>query len=120
MVDDDKNLLFIQGEILAEEGYDVLTAATGSEALMSLERQHVDLVILDLNLPDIGGDALLQKIKRLHPNVKVIIMTGHEDIDSYVETMRKGATDYLIKPLPPKSLINVLKKVLHESRSKDA
>ena len=112
LVDDNRDLLLVQGAILAEEGYNVITGATGAEAMELLEGSHVDLVILDLKLPDIDGEALMGKMKRIRPGAKFIIMTGCDDISKYIETLQNGAIDYLIKPFSPKGLVKVLKKVL--------
>lgn len=112
IVDDNRELSFLHQEVLADKGYNVLTAATGAEALALIESRSIDLVILDLHLPDINGETLFGKVKRIKPDIKVIIMTGYEDVESYVKTSQLGAIDYLIKPVSPKGLINVLKKAL--------
>lgn len=112
LVDDNKDLLLVQGEVLSDEGYNVVTAETGRDALELLECRPVDLVILDLKLPDTDGEVLMEKMKRMRPMVKIIIMTGNDDIDTYIQTLQKGAIDYLIKPFSPKGLVTVLKKVL--------
>ena len=112
LVEDDIDLSLIEKTILMEEGYNVVTAATGADALGLLEVYKTDLVVLDLNLPDINGEALLGKMKKIKPKIKVIIMTGQEDIDSYIHTLQLGAIDYLIKPVSPNGLTGVLKKIL--------
>jgi len=112
LVEDDIDLSLIEKTILMEEGYNVVTAATGADALGLLEVYKIDLVVLDLNLPDINGEALLGKMKKIKPKIKVIIMTGQEDIDSYIHTLQLGAIDYLIKPVSPNGLTGVLKKIL--------
>lgn len=112
LVEDDIDLSLIEKTILMEEGYNVITAATGLKALGLLDDHKIDLVVLDINLPDINGKALLEKMKRIKPNIKVIIMSGQEDIDSYKHTLQLGAIDYLIKPVSPDGLTGVLKKVL--------
>src|SRR3989304_7007395 len=91
LVEDDIDLSLIEKTILMEEGYNVVTAATGADALGLLEVYKIDLVVLDLNLPDINGEALLGKMKKIKPKIKVIIITGQEDIDSYIHTLQLGA-----------------------------
>lgn len=112
LIEDDAKLSLIEELILTDEGYNVVKAATGERGLEIITDQQIDLVILDLMLPDTSGQTLLAKIRRLRPEIKVIIMTGHEDVDSYIETIQRGAIDYMIKPVAPAALISVLKKVL--------
>lgn len=116
LIEDDAKLSMIEEHILTDEGYDVIKAATGEKGMDVITAQPVDLVILDLKLPDTTGQTLLPKIKRLRPEIKVVIMTGHEDVASYVETIQRGAIDYMIKPVAPAALITVLKKVLVRDR----
>lgn len=112
IVDDNKDLLILHREVLEGKGYNIITASTGEEALILIESRSIDLTLLDLNLPDIKGDKLMGKIKRVKPEIKVIIMTGHEDVESYIRTSQLGAIDYLIKPVSPAGLVNVLRKAL--------
>lgn len=117
LIEDDAKLSLIEEQILTDEGYNVVKAATGEQGLEIITAQQIDLVILDLMLPDTSGQALLTKMRRLRPEVKVIIMTGHEDVDSYIETIQRGAIDYMIKPVAPAALLTVLKKVLVRDRN---
>lgn len=116
IVDDDLDLTRVTEYPLAQHGFHVLTALNGATALDYLKNQAIEVVLLDLGLPDMNGRTLLRKIKQEWPSIKVIIITGHEDVESYIDTIQHGAFDYLIKPVLPRELIKVIEKVLHEAR----
>lgn len=78
----------------------VIQALNGEEGLEKVKGEVPDLVFLDLVLPDMSGESVLRKIKKIDPDVLVIILTGHAGVESAVETMKLGAYDYLVKPLP--------------------
>lgn len=102
IVDDDRELSMVLEHTLTNKGFNVITAGNGGDALEHLRNWAIDLVVLDLMLPDMEGEVVLRKMKQLRPRAKVIIMTGHEDVESYVHTAQMGAADYLIKPVSPK------------------
>jgi DNA-binding NtrC family response regulator len=98
LVDDEERFLVTTRKVLDKKGYEVLTAASGAEALSTLEEKIVDVVILDVKMPGMDGIATLKEIKRRHPLVEVIMLTGHGTLESAVEGLKCGATDYLTKP----------------------
>jgi len=98
LVDDEERFLSTTKKLLARKGYDVLTAASGLEALQILASQTVHVVILDVKMPGMDGMETLQEIKRRFPLVEVIMLTGHATVESAVEGLKSGATDYLVKP----------------------
>ena len=98
LVDDEERFLSTTKKLLARKGYDVLTAASGLEALEILASQTVHVVILDVKMPGMDGMETLQEIKRRFPLVEVIMLTGHATVESAVEGLKSGATDYLVKP----------------------
>ena len=98
LVDDEERFLTTTQKILAKKGYDVLTAKSGAEALENLSMQNIHVVILDVKMPGMDGIATLKQIKRLYPLVEVIMLTGHATVESAVEGLKSGATDYLMKP----------------------
>lgn len=113
IVEDDSDLSLILQYALSKEGFNVFTAVNGTEALNLLEDWAIDLVVLDLNLaPDMDGKTVLRKMKQIRPRTKVIIMTGREDVESYIQTTQSGAIDYLIKPVSPKKLLCAIEKSL--------
>jgi PAS domain S-box-containing protein len=93
-------------------------AADGEEALAKFREHYFGLIILDLVLPDIDGLALLNSFKAEQPDVGVIVITGHVDVLTYIEALRHGADDYLLKPFDSQELLlrieNCLKKKNHE------
>jgi DNA-binding NtrC family response regulator len=110
IVDDEPGLRNGLAKLLAVEGYRALEAGTAAEARRVLAAAEVDLVLLDLRLGRDDGVQLLTELKRDEPSLPVIIITGHGDIDSAVECMKAGATNYLPKPVDRELLLSVLDK----------
>ena len=98
VIDDDKMIRSFLETILDEDGYEVLLAATGAEGEATLRAKPVDIVLLDLMLPDEDGISVLRKIKQEEPNVQVIVLTAFGSVERAVEAMRLGAYDYIDKP----------------------
>src|SRR4030043_1348064 len=105
IIDDEANLRRSLGLILQRAGYSVITAANAGEALQLLQTGSYDLAFLDLRLPDINGIELLPQIKELYPEMPVLILTAHATLDSAIEAVRRGARDYLIKPIDPPQIL---------------
>jgi DNA-binding NtrC family response regulator len=98
LVDDEERFLSTTSKLLSKKGIEPLTAISGQEALDKLEKEYVDVVILDVKMPGMDGVTALKHIKARYPLVEVIMLTGHGTIDSAVEGMKTGAYDYLTKP----------------------
>lgn len=98
LVDDEERFLVTTRKVLVKKGYEVLTAASGAGAISTLGEKTVDVVILDVKMPGMDGIATLKEIKGRHPLVEVIMLTGHGTLESAVEGLKCGATDYLTKP----------------------
>ena len=98
LVDDEERYLKTTGKLLARKGYDALTASGGAEALERLRSEKVHVVILDVKMPGMDGIATLKEIKRRFPMIEVIMLTGHATVESAIDGLKSGATDYLIKP----------------------
>ena len=105
LVDDEKRFLETTKKLLSRSGYAVLTATGGAEALEKLESQIVHVVVLDVKMPGMDGIATLKEIKRRYPLVEVIMLTGHGTVESAVDGLKSGATDYLTKPADIKELV---------------
>ncbi|MBE6857005.1 MAG: response regulator transcription factor [Ruminococcus sp.] len=101
IIDDDVHIGNMLEEILVKEGYSVLRAYSGTEALMVLINTTPDLILLDLMLPGLSGEELLAKIK----NIPVIVVSAKVDIDSKVKLLLDGAVDYITKPFETKELL---------------
>jgi DNA-binding NtrC family response regulator len=98
LVDDEERFLETTKKLLARKGYNVLTAVSGSEALGIMMKENVHVVILDVKMPGMDGVATLRAIKSRYPLVEVIMLTGHATVESAVDGLKSGATDYLMKP----------------------
>lgn len=105
LVDDEERFLSTTSKLLAKKGYKVFTAASGVEALENLKKHAIHVVILDVKMPGMDGIAVLKEIKRSFPLVEVIMLTGHGTVESAVEGLKSGATDYLAKPTDIDDLI---------------
>jgi len=110
IVDDEKNYPLILSAVLAEEGFETLTAHSGPEALDLLANSDVDLVLTDMKMPSMDGIALLERIKQKDPELPVIMMTAHGTVEKAVEAMQKGAYNYILKPFDNDQLIVYVKK----------
>jgi len=91
-------------DLLVQEGYEVVTASTGEEALERLERERFDVVVTDLVMPGMDGSVLVQRIKERVPDQEIVVVTGVGDVKTAVEAMKLGATDYQLKPIDRTSL----------------
>jgi DNA-binding NtrC family response regulator len=105
LVDDEERFLSTTKKLLSKKGYDVFTAISGAEALEKLGTQNIHVVILDVKMPGMDGIETLKAIKRRFPMVEVIMLTGHGTVESAVEGLKSGATDYLTKPTDVNDLI---------------
>lgn len=99
VVDDDLPLLEVLGEILTREGYDVTTAATWHEAEARATETLFDLFILDYKMPEVHGIDLMERLRRRTPTAEAMILTGHGTIEMGVEAIRRGARDFVTKPV---------------------
>jgi DNA-binding NtrC family response regulator len=109
VVDDEENVRNLLKRIMEERGYQVKTAANGKEALYYVSLGEIDLVLLDVKMPEISGIEALKKITIDHPDICVIMVTSVVDTETAVEAMKLGAYDYIIKPFDRD---DVLQKVL--------
>lgn len=98
LVDDEERFLSTTQKLLGRKGYEALTATSGTEALEILRQKQVHVVILDVKMPGMDGIATLKAIKSQFPLVEVIMLTGHATVESAIEGLKSGATDYLMKP----------------------
>ena len=110
IVDDEKGQREILQTILKKEGYRIVEAPSAKEALARLAEEEFDLILTDLKMPGMSGLELLEAVQADNPQQSVVIMTAHGTIDSAVEAMRKGAFDYLEKPLERDNLLLTLQR----------
>lgn len=98
LVDDEERFLTTTKKLLSKMGHDVETASSGPGALEKLRAHNIHVVILDVKMPEMDGISTLKEIKRQFPLVEVIMLTGHATVESAVEGLKSGASDYLMKP----------------------
>jgi DNA-binding NtrC family response regulator len=113
-IDDDDMIRSFFSGLLEDEGYEVLSAATGAKGEALLRQKPVDVVLLDLRLPDVDGLTILRRIKRQDLNVHVIVLTAYSAVPSAVEAMKLGAYDYIDKPSDASKLKLIIKRALKE------
>ncbi len=118
VVDDEKLIRWSVGERLQRDGYEVLSAETGEEALELVAANAPDVMLLDVRLPGIDGLATLQRALALHPDVSVLMMSAHSTVDIAVEAMKHGAVDFLVKPFPFQSLDAAVERALAAARTR--
>jgi len=112
IVDDEKNYLTILSAILEDEGFEVLTALGGQEALEIHKTSDLDLILTDMKMPAMDGIELLENLKSVNPDLPVIMMTAHGTVDKAVEAIQKGAYTYVLKPFDNERLIIYVKKAI--------
>ena len=106
LVDDEDSFRLPLSKRLAKRGFVVEQAADGSQCLAMLGEKRIDVVVLDVKMPGMSGIDVLQNIKREHPDIEVILLTGHATTASGVEGIKSGAFDYLTKPIEFDQLVN--------------
>jgi len=111
IVDDERSIRQACQEIVESLGYDVATAGSGEQAYTILEKQNVDIVLLDMKLPGASGIEVLRQVRRLRPDALVVVITGYGTIQSAVEAMKNGAYDYVTKPFGTEELRLLLERL---------
>jgi DNA-binding NtrC family response regulator len=123
LVDDEAAFVETMAKRLGKRGLTVETALSGQEALDALKRggaSKVDVVILDVKMPGMDGLEALQAIKRQHPTVEVVMLTGHATVENAIEGMKGGAFDYLMKPCDLDQLMAKIDEAVHKKRQHEA
>lgn len=116
IVDDEESILKSLGGILEDEGYKLLFACDGVEALAVAQREAPDVVMLDIWMPRMEGLETLQKLKEIHPGLIVIMMSGHGTIETAVKSTKLGAYDFIEKPLSLEKVVLTVKNALGVNR----
>ncbi len=115
VVDDDADMREMVHDLLRDRGHHVSTAGSGPEALKCLGEADYQVVLSDLRMKGMEGITLLSEIKRTFPDVSVILMTAFGSVETAVEAMKHGASDYLPKPIKKDELIRVVERVIREA-----
>jgi PAS domain S-box-containing protein len=113
LIDDEEAILRVLSMSLKSDGYEVLTATNGEIGLQIFEQEKPDVVLTDIKMPQMDGLEVLRQIKKCNPDTEVIIITGHGDIESAIEALQCGASDFIQKPVQDEALAVALKRA-HE------
>jgi DNA-binding response OmpR family regulator len=108
IVEDDAIISSLISRVLESHGYSVTTARTGKDALAKIQKLYYNLILLDIGLPDMTGIELLEKIRVTNLDVIVIMITGHPQLDSSIDSINHGADGYLVKPISNKDLVDIV------------
>lgn len=112
IVDDHELIRTTLHKAFADEGYNVRCAENGQECLKMVASEEIDLILLDMRLPDLNGIEILRMVKAAHPDIVVIVMTAYGDLDSSREVMALGAFDFIHKPVKARAIISIVKMAL--------
>lgn len=111
VIDDDKVIRDFLRLRLSKRGYEVETAPDGQAGLDKLRNREADIVITDLKMPGFSGEELVRRVKAAHPRTEVVVITAYGTIESAVEVMKRGAYDFLLKPLNFDQVLVILEKI---------
>ncbi|OQX55995.1 MAG: hypothetical protein B5M53_03505 [Candidatus Cloacimonas sp. 4484_209] len=114
IVDDEKKICNILSEILKDEGYHIALSYNGTDAQAIVEEDNVDLILLDMRLPDIDGIALLKRFKEIKPDISVVMISAFGTISKAVAAIKSGADDFIEKPLETTRVLTTIKNVLEK------
>jgi excisionase family DNA binding protein len=114
VIDDDPALQQLFKQFLKKAGFGRIVVGTGSEAIQFAEKQKFDLVFLDLKLPDISGDELYKKLKSLHPDLPIVIITGYPDSEILSKILASGPVTVIQKPIEFEQLNRTVRQLGHK------
>ena len=117
VIDDEKRIRDVCYKMLTAEGCRVERAENGQEGIDLIEREHFDIILLDLMMPGLSGFDVLERVRALHPDTVIIVITGYATIEYSIEAMKKGAFDFIPKPFSPQDLRLVVSKALEHIRT---
>jgi two-component system nitrogen regulation response regulator NtrX len=119
IVDDEESVRKSLADVMRDEGYDVVTAASGREGIELLSETQPSLTLLDIAMPDMDGIEVLRRFREMRPDMPVVMVTGHGTIETAVKTTKMGAYDFMVKPPELAHLILVVKHGLEEFRLRE-
>ncbi len=112
VIDDDENIRKVVEAILKDQGYEVDTAESGKDAVQKTQKNHYDLMLVDIRLPDMEGTELLTKVRDTTPRIRKIMVTGYPTLQNAVAAVNKGADAYVMKPFDVDKLLDTIKEQL--------
>lgn len=113
VVDDEENARIGLSKLLEREGFEVESVSNGYEALNYLTQRDVNVIVTDINMPEMNGIAFLKELNKSFPQSNVIMITAYGGVDSYIEAMNLGAFEYINKPVKIDELKSILKKIFN-------
>jgi DNA-binding NtrC family response regulator len=116
ILDDEPVIREVLGSVLAKAGHATREAATAAEGLQRLEKEPIDLLLLDLMLPDRPGLEVLVEVRARHPEIPVIVVTAYSSVESAITAMREGAFHYIPKPFRNEEVVHVVRQALEKRR----
>jgi CheY-like chemotaxis protein len=120
VVDDDRSVVDVVSEIIAASGHRARTAENGREALEVLARQHCDLVISDIRMPEMDGFELARQMRDRYPEINLVLMTGYSSDSTFQEAMRLSVDAYLAKPFKTADLARILNGIQRANAERTA
>lgn len=118
VVDDDPHFLRVLSRVLSGEKFQVSASSGACDAIEILRRAQFDLIICDLRMPECDGLNFLQAVRRDGNDVPVIILTAYGEVETYLEAMNAGATEYLNKPINSEELLKVVRSCLNSYQNR--
>jgi DNA-binding NtrC family response regulator len=115
VVDDEENARIGLSRLLSNEGFLVDSVSNGYEALNYLRQQEVNLIISDINMPEMNGITFIKELNKNFPKSNVIMITAYGGVESYIEAMNLGVFEYINKPVKIEELKSILKKIFKET-----
>ena len=117
VVDDEMRIREGCRDVLTQEGFEVASAESGQKGLDMIAREHFDIILLDLMMPEMSGLEVLPEVKASHPDTVVIVITGYATVEHSIEAMKSGAFDFIPKPFSPEQLKVVVSKAIEHTRA---
>jgi DNA-binding NtrC family response regulator len=117
VVDDELLIRDLLYDFFTGQGWSISVAENGERALEIVKRKQIDLVLTDIKMPEMDGLSLTEELKRTHPNIPVVLMTGCPSVDSAVTALHQRVVDYVIKPFNINQLYKTLDAALKERSS---
>ena len=116
VVDDDDVIRKTLSQILKTEGYSVLTAETGKQAIAASKKRFFNVALIDVRLQDMEGTALIDKLKKTEPRMIRMIITGYPSMDNAIEAVNRNADGYILKPIDVQELLAMVERQLKKQR----
>lgn len=113
LVDDEEEFVETLAERMRSRDMEVATSNSGGEALELIDNEPYDVVVLDLQMPGMDGIEVLERIKQRQPDIQVVLLTGHATVEKGVEAMKRGALEFLEKPID----ISALSEIIHKAKA---